>query len=235
MFRPARPPGLAPSLSPTKRRCRPDGSASNGAAAHLDLPPPAALAHPQFLRSQLPARLENHVSRLQALLPEAASPALAGLISESAAAKALVLDCARDWELLGLSDVPALRHFDSHLAGFKERVEAEMARLMAGAQQLTQAPGWWQQERSVHALNAALDLTHWWAAAAGRGAAGLLLEGRGLRGLLSGCDVQRMLVARSGNGIAFKAAGMPLAPYTHLSQHLPAPRPPPAGTCWACG
>lgn len=123
--------------------------------------PPTPTTPPQFLTSQLPARLENHVARLQALLPSCTSPALAELLSASAAAKSSVLEVSRDWGLLDVSGLKGLQHFESHLAGFKELVEGEMARLMAGAQQLTEQQGWWQREGDVHAMNAALDLTHW--------------------------------------------------------------------------
>jgi hypothetical protein len=115
----------------------------------------------QFLTSQLPARLENHISRLEALLPTCSSEALADLISSSAASKASVLDCSRDWALLQVQDLKGLEHFESHLSGFRERVEGEMARLMGGAQRLAETAGWWGREKDVHTLNAALDLTHW--------------------------------------------------------------------------
>lgn len=116
----------------------------------------------EFLTSQLPARLENHVERLQALLPSCSSAALRELLSGSAASKRSILEVSRDWSLLDAAGVEGLRHFESHLDGFKERVEVEMGRLMAGAQALTEQPGWWRQGGDVDALNAALDLTHWY-------------------------------------------------------------------------
>jgi hypothetical protein len=117
---------------------------------------------PQFLSAQLPARLENHVERLRALLPDCGAPALSELLSASAASKESVLEVSRDWGLLDRASLKGLQHFESHLAGFRERVEAEMARLMAGAQELSQRPGWWDAPRDVGALNTALDLTHWY-------------------------------------------------------------------------
>jgi len=139
----------------------------------------------QFLTSQLPARLENHVTRLEALLPSCASPKLADLLAGSAASKSGVLEVSRDWGLLDTSDLKGLLHFESHLAGFKERVEGELARLMAGAQGLAHAGGWFDgRQEDVHALNAALDLTHWcagcggWCWSQGQGNRAVLHAGR---------------------------------------------------------
>ncbi|GBF93755.1 hypothetical protein Rsub_06087 [Raphidocelis subcapitata] len=114
-----------------------------------------------FLTSQLPARLENHVSRLQALLPSCGAE-LSDLLSASAESKSGVLEVSRDWGLLDRASPEGLRHFESHLAGFKERVEGEFTRLMTGARQLAGQPGWWQRDGDVAALNQALDLTHWY-------------------------------------------------------------------------
>jgi hypothetical protein len=96
-------------------------------------------------------------------VPGCGSAPLAELLEGSAVAKCSVLEVSRDWAVLDTASVKGLQHFESHLTGFRERVEAEMAWLMAGAQELTQQPGWWQRERDVGTLNAALDLTHWWA------------------------------------------------------------------------
>ncbi|KAI8477037.1 MAG: hypothetical protein J3K34DRAFT_516008 [Monoraphidium minutum] len=123
---------------------------------------PRLVASAAFLSSQLPARLENHISRLEALLPSCASPGLKALITGSAESKAGVLEVSRDWRLLDTSDLAGLQHFESHLGGFRELVEGEIARLMGGAQELAQGRGWWAREGDVHALNAALDITHWY-------------------------------------------------------------------------
>jgi hypothetical protein len=100
------------------------------------------------------------VSRLQALLPSCGAE-LSDLLSASADAKGGVLEVSRDWGLLDRSSLKGLRHFESHLAGFKERAEGEFERLMTGARQLAGQPGWWTREGDVATLNQALDLTHW--------------------------------------------------------------------------
>ena len=131
----------------------------------LNFPPQThTLPCVQFLTSQLPARLENHVRSLEALLPEAGDARLKELLEASAASKRSVLEVAQDWPLLDVKSLKGLAHFESHLAGFRERVEGEMARLMAGAQRLTESPGWWAPARAgdAAALNKALDVAHWY-------------------------------------------------------------------------
>lgn len=55
------------------------------------------------MTSQLPARLENHVARLQELLPACSHPELKQLLTASAESKAGVLEVAHDWALLDTS------------------------------------------------------------------------------------------------------------------------------------
>lgn len=74
----------------TRSRCVRPASWRRGRSTR---PPPPTLA--QFLATQLPARLENHVARLQELAP-AASPPLRELLSASAGAKLSVLEVGRD-------------------------------------------------------------------------------------------------------------------------------------------
>ncbi|KAF8059455.1 Pdk2 [Scenedesmus sp. PABB004] len=114
-----------------------------------------------FLKSQLPARLQNHIHRLSSL-PPSSSPALRELLAGTVASKERGLEVAQDWRLVGTDDLEGLRHFESHLGTFKEHLEVEVGRLTSGAQALTETLGWWDDRQQVRHLNRVLDLCHWY-------------------------------------------------------------------------
>eukprot|EP00877_Chromochloris_zofingiensis_P002194 jgi/Chrzof1/11976/Cz06g16210.t1 len=121
---------------------------------------PRVMHSANFMKSQLPARLENHIARLKAL-PSASEP-LDELLAATTHSKGQLLEVSRDWKLVDTSSMAGLDHFESHLSSFKDQVEAEMARLTASAQHLTETDGWWEQPQQVKVLNRALDLSHWY-------------------------------------------------------------------------
>ncbi|WIA16094.1 hypothetical protein OEZ85_012817 [Tetradesmus obliquus] len=114
-----------------------------------------------FLKSQLPARLQNHVHRLQAL-PQPANPQLQELLASTVRSKQRGLEVASDWKQQGTDDLAGLRHFESHLATFREHLEVEVGKLTVNAQALTEGRGWWDNAQQVRWLNRMLDLCHWY-------------------------------------------------------------------------
>jgi hypothetical protein len=53
-------------------------------------------------------------------------------------------------------DLPGLTHFESHLATFREHLEAEVGRLTLTAQTLTESKGWWDNTQQVRTRGRAL-------------------------------------------------------------------------------
>lgn len=114
-----------------------------------------------FLKSQLPARLENHIYRLRNL-PTPNSTALRELLSSTVTSKLRGLEVSQDWKLVDTSTPAGLHHFESHLGAFREHLEVEVSRMTAAAQQLTETQGWWSDPQQVRWLNRLLDLCHWY-------------------------------------------------------------------------
>lgn len=81
-------------------------------------------------------------------LPSASEP-LDELLAATTHSKGQLLEVSRDWKLVDTSSMAGLDHFESHLSSFKDQVEAEMARLTASAQHLTETDGWWEQPQQV--------------------------------------------------------------------------------------
>lgn len=48
-------------------------------------------------------------------------------------------------------DLEGLRHFESHLATFREHLEVEVGKLTINAQMLTESKGWWDNAQQVGA------------------------------------------------------------------------------------
>eukprot|EP00879_Flechtneria_rotunda_P032280 GHRR01035460.1.p1 GENE.GHRR01035460.1~~GHRR01035460.1.p1 ORF type:complete len:229 (+),score=46.66 GHRR01035460.1:210-896(+) len=106
-----------------------------------------------FLKSQLPARLQNHIHRLQAL-PQPVNPHLAELLATTIDSKAQGLEVSRDWKLVPTDDLQGLSHLEAHLAAFRQHLEVEVGKLTTTAQSLTENSHWWDNKKQVNSPSA---------------------------------------------------------------------------------
>ena len=86
----------------------------------------------------------------------------ADLLETSIQSKQQGLEVSSDWALINTSNEAGLEHFEFHLAAFKEHLEMEIDRLVAGCNMLTQQKQWFDDPEQVLIMDRALDLSHWY-------------------------------------------------------------------------
>jgi hypothetical protein len=97
---------------------------------------------------------------MQALDPS--NQDFADLLETSIQSKQQGLEVSTDWTLIDTSNEAGLQHFEFHLSSFKEHLEVEIDRLVAGCNMLTQQKHWFDDPEQVLIMDRALDLSHWY-------------------------------------------------------------------------